>query len=159
MRASKQLMLLASIFILFCGGIFAQTTHVVTLHIDTDQLNDGNNKRAFSFSASTGTQVENIDDTKNFTITANADDEIEWAGSSSSQAAVHIDEIEIIQDEASPMREKIFRKNKTSGKLKDGKKKVKARVKDKAKGNTYKYIIRFSIGASSFEIDPKIKVP
>jgi len=87
------------------------------------------------------------------------DDEIEWVGSSSSGAAVGIDEIEIVADETTPDRDKIFRKDKTLGKINNGKKKVKAKVKDKAKGNTYKYIIRFSIGAFSFEIDPKIKVP
>ncbi len=160
MKTRKQLFILIVITLLtFSSASFAQGPHVVTLHIDTNELNNSNEDAAFSFSASTGTAVENIDDPENFTITVNVDDEIEWVGTSSSGAAVGIDEIEIVADETTPDRDKIFRKNKMSGRINDGKKKVKAKVKDRSKGNTYKYIIRFSIGASSFAIDPKIKVP
>ncbi len=159
MKTRKQLFILIVLTLLtFSSASFAQGPHVVTLNVDTNELNNNNKDAAFSFSASEGTQVENIDVPEKFTILVQANDDIEWVGSSSSGAAVHIDEIEIVEDETKPNREKIFKKNKTSGKLNNGKKKVKAKVKDKSKGNTYKYIIRFSIGAFSYEIDPDIKV-
>ncbi len=159
MKTSKQLFILIVITLLtFSSASFAQGPHVVTLNVDTNELNKGNKDAAFSFTVSEGTAFENIDDDENFTITVKANDEIEWVGTSSSRAAVSIDEIEIVADETKPNREKVFRKDKTPGKINKGKKKVKAKVKDKSKGNTYKYIIRFSIGASSFEIDPRIKV-
>ena len=159
MKTRKQLFILIVLTLLtFSSASFAQGPHVVTLKVDTNELNNNNKDAAFSFLVSAGTQVENIDDPVKFTILVQANDDIEWVGSSSSGAAVHIDEIEIVTDDANPNREKIFRKVKTSGKINNGKKKVKAKVKDKSKGNTYKYIIRFSIGASSFEIDPGIRV-
>jgi len=160
MKTRKQLFILIVLTLLtFSSASFAQGSHVVTLNVDTNELNNNNKDAAFSFSVSAGTQVENIDDPEAFTIIVSENDDIEWVGSSSSGAAVSIDEIEIVEDETKPNREKIFKKNKTSGKKDNGKKKVKAKVKDKSKGNTYKYIIRFSIGAFPFEIDPKIKVP
>ncbi len=160
MKTSKQLLILiVSTLLTFSSASFAQGHHVVTLNVDTNELNKGNKDAAFSFKVGVGTQAENIDDDENFTIIVKANDEIEWVGSSSSGASVSINEIEIVADETKPNREKIFKKNKTPGKINKGKKKVKAKVKDKSKGNTYKYIIRFSIGASSFKIDPKIKVP
>ena len=159
MKPNKELfILIVSTLLIFTGASFAQGPHVVTLNVDTNELNNNNKDAAFSFTVSAGTQVENIDDPEKFTILVKANDEIEWVGASSSRAAVSIDEIEIVADETKPDREKIFRKDKTPGKINKGKKKVKAKVKDKAKGNTYKYIIRFSIGASSFEIDPGLKV-
>jgi hypothetical protein len=159
MKTRKQLFILIVLTLLtFSSASFAQGLHVITLNVDTNELNNNNKDAAFSFSVSEGTQVENIDEPEKFTILVQANDDIEWVGSSSSQAAVSIDEIEIVEDETKPDRKKIFRKNKTLGKINNGKKKVKAKVKDKAKGNTYKYIIRFSIGASSFEIDPGLKV-
>ena len=141
MKPNKQLILMAIALLTFCGSSFAQTTHVVTLHVDTDELNNGNNKKAFSFSASQGTVVENIDNPETFTILVNEDDEIE-----------------IVDDMSKPNKEKIFKNKKTKGVHKNGKKKVKAKVKKKSKGNEYKYIIRFTIGQSDFEIDPGIKV-
>jgi len=159
MKTRKQLFILIVFTLLtFSSASFAQGPHVITLNVDTNELNNNNKDAAFSFSVSEGTQVENIDDPLKFTILVQANDDIEWVGSSSSGAAVSIDEIEIVEDETKPNREKIFKKNKTSGKINNGKKKVKAKVKDKSKGNTYKYIIRFSIGASPFEVDPGIKV-
>lgn len=159
MKATKRLLFLIAILtISFCGISFAQGPHIVTLNVDTNELNNENEDAAFSFSVSEGTKAEKLDDPKTFTIIVNENDEIIWEGASKSGALVHIDEIEIVADDDNPDREKIFKKNKTSGKEDNGKKKVKVKVKDKTKGNTYKYIIRISIGAFSFEIDPDIKV-
>lgn len=159
MKTKEQRFFLLVIVLFVCTGIsFAQATHLVTLHVDTQQLNNGNNKKAFSFSASQGTAVENGDDPEEFTIIVNENDEIEWEGLSSSGAIVHIEEIEIMDDTTKPDREKVFKNKKSKGKKKNGKKKIKEKVKPNTKNNVYKYFIRFTIGTSSFEIDPKIKV-
>jgi chromatin remodeling complex protein RSC6 len=159
MKTKEQRIFLLVIMLLVSTGIsFAQTTHVVTLHVDTQQLNNGNNKKAFSFSASRGTAVENSEDPEEFTIIVNENDEIEWEGESSSGAIVDIEEIEILDDATKPNREKVFKNKKYKGKKKNGKKKIKEKVKGNTKNNVYKYLIRFTIGTSSFEIDPKIKV-
>ena len=159
MTTKEQRIFLVLILVLVFTGIScAQTTHIVTLHVDTQQLNNGNNKKAFSFSASQGTAVENSDDTEEFTIIVNENDEIEWEGVSSSGAIVDIEEIEIMDDTTNPNREKVFKNKKNKGKKKNGKKKVKEKVKANTKNNVYKYFIRFTIGTTSFEIDPKIKV-
>ena len=113
MKPNKQLILMAIALLTFCGSSFAQTTHVVTLHVDTDELNNGNNKKAFSFSASQGTVVENIDNPETFTILVNEDDEIEWEGLSTSEAEVSINDIEIVDDMSKPNKEKIFKNKKT----------------------------------------------
>ena len=160
MKTNKLLIILMGISLLsFSGTSLALSTHLVTLNVDTNELNNNNAKAAFSFSVSEGTAVENIDDPEAFTIIVSENDDIEWEGVSSSGAKVDIDEIEIVEDANKPDKEKIFKKDKTPGTEENGKKKVKAKVKDKTRGNEYKYIIRFSIGAFSFVIDPRIKVP
>lgn len=159
MKTIKRRIILMGIALLtYCSVSLAQSIRIVTLHIDTEELNNDNVDGAFSFSASEGTVVENIDNPEAFTIVVFENDEIEWEGISTSGAIVDIDGIEIVEDTNKPNREKIFKKNKNPGKEANGKKKVKAKVKDKTKGNAYKYFIRFSIGAFSFEIDPVIKV-
>lgn len=146
--------------LLFCGVTNAQTTHTVTLHVDTDILNNGNNTRAFSFSVSEGTQVANLEDLEAFTIFVNEKDEIEWEGESISGAEVNIEEIEIEDDPQNPNRKDLFKRKKIKGSTNNGgnRKKVRAKVKEKTKNNLYKYIIRFSIEGAIYEIDPKIKV-
>ncbi|MGB5437441.1 MAG: hypothetical protein WBM98_16215 [Maribacter sp.] len=159
MKTTEQRIFLLVIMLLVCTGIsFAQATHLVTLHVDTQQLNDGNNKKAFSLSASQGTTVENSDDPEEFTIIVNENDEIEWEGVASSGAIVDIEEIEILDDPTKPNRAKVFKNKINKGKKKNGKKKIKEKVKANTKNNVYKYFIRFTIGTTSFEIDPKIKV-
>lgn len=154
----QRFFLLVIMLLVFTGTSFAQTTHFITLHVDTQHLNNGNNEKAFSFSASPGTAVENSEDPEEFTIIVNENDEIEWEGVSSSGAIVDIEEIEIMDDATNPNREKVFKNKKNKGKKKNGKKKVKEKVKANTKNNIYKYFIRFTIGTFSFEIDPKIKV-
>ncbi|MCM4166336.1 hypothetical protein KCTC52924_03267 [Arenibacter antarcticus] len=146
--------------LLFCSITYAQTTHIVTLHVDMDGLNQGNNKKAFSFSVSEGTQVADIDDPEAFTIFVNENDEIEWEGESSSGAEVNIEEIEIMADSQNPNRKDLFNNKKIKGNKGhgDNRKKIKAKIKEKTKDNVYKYIIRFSIEGDLYEIDPKIKV-
>lgn len=159
MRTTKSLLILCAIALFSINGIVSgQQSHVIVLNVNTTALNNGNTAGAFSFTASQGTTVENADNPQGFTIIVNENDDILWEGISSSGASVEINEIEMVEDVNKPDKEKIFNKNKLKGSKQNGKNKVKAKVKDKTKGNEYKYIIRFSIGRFEFEIDPIIKV-
>ncbi|MFT4830734.1 MAG: hypothetical protein ACI815_000370 [Psychroserpens sp.] len=133
----------------------AQVTHTITLNVNTTILNTGDQNGAFSFSVSAGTVSENINDKKNFTIFVNEGDTVEWEGVSSSGALVQIDEISYVNEVNSS---DIFRRPQMPGRLSNGKKKVKVKVEKEKKGKSYTYNIAFSIGTSSFNIDPKIRV-
>ena len=159
MKTKNLLFIVCAILMFSIHGIsYSQQTHVIILNVNTTELNNGNTAAAFSFTASSGTPVENTDNPEGFTIVVNENDDITWEGISSSGAAVQINEIEIVEDVNNPDKEKVFNKNKLKGNIENGKNKVKAKVKDKTKGNEYKYIIRFSLGRFEFEIDPIIKV-
>ncbi|MEB8345394.1 hypothetical protein OO010_05010 [Flavobacteriaceae bacterium KMM 6898] len=148
-------LVMAAASMLFYTTSHAQVTHTIFLNINTTLLNDGDTDGAFSFSVSAGTVSENINDKKNFTIFVNEGDTIEWEGNSSSGAEVQIDEISYVNEENSS---NIFRKPKISGRRSNGKTKVKVKVEKEKKGKSYTYNIAFSIGTSSFSIDPKIRV-
>ena len=159
MKTKNFLLIVCAILLFSVNGIvYSQQTHVIILNVNTTELNNGNTAGAFSFTASTGTPVENADNPEGFTIVVNENDDITWEGISSSGASVQINEIEIVEDPNNAGKEKIFNRNKLKGNIENGKNKVKGKVKDKTKGNEYKYIIRFSLGAFEFEIDPIIKV-
>ncbi|GGW44304.1 hypothetical protein GCM10007383_30910 [Arenibacter certesii] len=145
---------------MFSGTAYAQTTHVVTLYVDTDLLNQGNNKKAYSFSVSEGTDFSDIEDPEAFTIFVNENDEVEWEAESSSGEEVNIEEIEILDDLQNPNRKDLFKSKKLNGNRNNdhSKKKVKAKIKSNTKDNVYKYIIRFSLEGNTYEIDPKIRV-
>ena len=69
MKTRKQLFILIVLTLLtFSSASFAQALHVITLNVDTNELNNNNKDTAFSFSVSEGTQVENIDEPEKFTI-------------------------------------------------------------------------------------------
>jgi hypothetical protein len=113
---------------------------------------------AVSFSAP-GSEVENPNGTEDFTIVIDVNDQIEWEGVSTSGEIVNIDEIDVVEDNDKPEKDKIFKKTK----INNGKKKIKAKVKnnkkDTAKGKTFKYKISYSLGSGNpIEIDPVIKV-
>ena len=94
MKTTNKLLILIAILLFSVSSTFyGQSTHVITLHVDTDQLNAGNESAAFSFSVSEGTNVENIDNPETFTIFVNEEDTVIWEGTSLSGAAVHIESI------------------------------------------------------------------
>lgn len=153
MKTTNKLLILIAILLFSVSSTFyGQSTHVITLHVDTDQLNAGNESAAFSFSVSEGTNVENIDNPETFTIFVNEEDTVIWEGTSLSGATVNIESITYSKGT------QIFGKQKHNGKMKNGKKKVEAKVKKDKKNAEYKYDIEFMIGKFSFNIDPVIKV-
>ena len=153
MKTTNKLLILIAILLFSVSNTFyGQSTHVITLHVDTDQLNAGNESEAFSFSVSEGTSVENIDNPKTFTIFVNEEDTVIWEGTSLSGASVNIESITYSTGT------EIFGKKKNNGKNKNGKKKVEAKVKRGKKNAEYKYDIEFTLGSFTFNIDPVIKV-
>ncbi|WP_026809703.1 hypothetical protein [Arenibacter latericius] len=161
MRTNKYHFIICGILLVMFSSItYAQTIHIITLYVDTDLLNQGNNKKAFSFSVSEGTEVADLEDPEAFTIFVNENDVVEWEGESSSGEEVNIEEIEVIDDIQNPNRKDLFKSKKLKGNRNNGnnRKKVKAKIKSKTKDNVYKYIIRFSLEGETYEIDPKIRV-
>ncbi len=153
MKTMKKNLIIITILVFSSSQTFyAQTTHVITLHVDTNELNAGNESAAFSFSVSEGTDVENIDNPETFTIFVNEEDTVIWEGTSLSGAAVNIESITYSKGT------QIFGKQKHNGKMKNGKRKVEAKVKKDKKNAEYKYDVEFMIGKFSFKIDPKIIV-
>ena len=153
MKTPKTFLILVTILLFSLSSTFyGQTTHVITLHVDTNELNAGNESAAFSFSVSEGTNVENIENPEMFTIFVNEEDTVIWEGTSTSGAAVKIESITYSKGT------EIFGKQKHNGKIKNGKKKVEAKVKKDKKNAEYKYEIEFTIGRFPFKIDPVIKV-
>jgi len=153
MKTNNGLFIVIAILLFSLSSTFyGQTTHVITLHVDTNELNAGNQSAAFSFSVGEGTNVENIDNPETFTIFVNEADIVIWEGTSLSGATVNIESITYAEGT------EIFGKRKHYGKVKNGKKKVEAKVKKDKKNAEYKYVIEFMIGRFSFNIDPKIKV-
>lgn len=107
-------------------------------------------------SVSTSTIVLDDSSVENFTIQVNEDDEIVWQATTATGEEIDIENVEF---EVKNGRKNLSRKPKVNGeRLGQGKKKVKAKVRKKTKGNTYKYKITFSVNGSSITIDPKIKV-
>ena len=63
MKPNKQLfILIVSTLLTISSASFAQGPHVVTLNVDTNELNNDNTDEAFSFKVEVGTKAENIDD-------------------------------------------------------------------------------------------------
>lgn len=156
MKTSKALFaLLMGVALLSVNDCFSQVIHTIVLNVDTSTLNEGDTENAFSFSVTSNTEFENIDDPKNFTIFVDEDDTVVWEGTSTSGALVNIETIAHVATQDS---KNIFRKAKKDGRTENGRKKVKQKVLKQKKGQQFTYDIAFSIGASTFNIDPKIKV-
>ncbi len=155
----KKLLFFSIVLCLTCAPlvqIFSQTTHVVNLSVNTERINLNNPEAACKMSVSTSTIVLDDSSVENFTIQVNEDDEIVWQATTATGEEIDIENVEF---EVKNGRKNLSRKPKVNGeRLGQGKKKVKAKVRKKTKGNTYKYKITFSVNGSSITIDPKIKV-
>lgn len=150
MNPTKMLFSLFAFATLFWGGA-AYGQNMVILSVDSST-------GTVSFSAP-GSEVENPNGTEDFTLVIDVNDQIEWEGVSTTGEVVNIDEIDIEADSDKPDRDKIFKTTKVN----NGKKKIKAKVKnskkENAKGKTFKYTISYSFGANDpIIIDPVIKV-
>jgi len=143
-------------FCLTSGALYSQQLHTVTLHVDLNQLNQGNPSKACTFSADANTDVIGDNTPENFTIVVNELDEIEWVAIASNGEEIDIENVEVFTPTG---KEKPFKKNKLRGKrANSNKKKVKSEIKRNTKGNTYKYNVEFSVNGVPFIVDPKIKV-
>ena len=152
----RSLLFLAFAILLSGGTMYAQEAHMVTLYVDLDRLNQGNPSQACTFSADPDTEVLGDNTPENFTIVVEEQDDIEWVAVGSDGEEIDIENVEFMTPAG---KEKPFKKDKLQGNSNNsGKKKVKAKVKNNTKGNTYKYNIEFIVNGEPFIVDPKVKV-
>ena len=155
----KKLLLLSILqWVIFLpiNQVLSQTTHVINLRVDTERINLRNPGAACKMSVSSATTVIDSSTTENFTIQVNEDDEIVWQAIATTGEEIDIENVEF---EVKSGRRNLTRKAKMNGERQgQRKKKVKAKVRKRTKGNIYKYKITFSVNSSSITIDPKIKV-
>ena len=151
----RSLLFLAFATVATGSTLYAQS-HTVTLHVDLDQLNQGNPSAACTLSADPSTEVIGDDSPESFTIVVSEGDDIEWEAVGSDGEEIDIENVEFMTPAG---KEKPFRKDKLEGNRgNSGKKKVKDKVKNNTKGNTYKYNIEFIVNDEHFIVDPKVKV-
>lgn len=149
-------MLIAIAAICMSGQLRAQETIIITLNVDLDQLNRGSLSKACSFTWSDNTEVLDNSSPEAFEILVNEDDTVIWEAISKSGEEI---DIEYVDFDISGGKEKPFKDKKLLGNGNgSGKKKVKGKVQQRAKGNVYKYTIEFSTSGEVFLIDPKLKV-
>lgn len=129
---------------------FAQTTHVVTLKVDTDKISSGTVDRYANFGQPSG--VSN----KNYTVFAYRGDNIEWGAidSSGKRRKVYVEEIKY-ESGTNLFDKKNFKRERR-------KRKIKNKIKKGNKDQSEKYIIVFSFKKGgktyTYQIDPKIVI-
>lgn len=142
---------------------YGQQTHVITLSVDTNEINDENVLEVCSLQASENTTVEADDDLESFTVIVNEGDDIIWEGVSDFSED-HIVEITKVKYDSGTEVFNDFKTKDLEGKKDGKKKKVKAKVKNNTKNKEpTKYILKFTVivnGVESeeYSIDPVIKV-
>lgn len=152
--------LLGTALLLICFGtsLYSQgTNHIIILTVATEELTQEDPAAACTF------DVENEDDTeildrssaKAFTILVQPDDFVEWKGVTKSGGEI---DIEMIEFRAVGSSKNIFKGDRKKGKIINGKKKVKQKVKGNAKGKEFSYAIQFIVDGDTYEFDPKIVV-
>ncbi|MCJ7468208.1 MAG: hypothetical protein MUO53_16130 [Maribacter sp.] len=144
-----------SIFLFFVallfGGVYGQTTHYVTLHVNTEELQNNQNAAAVSyFTVDEATEVLNNDSPESFTILVNVGDNIVWNGlaTAPSGEAVEIKKIKYKRGG------RIFSNEDIEGEVS-----VSALVIRDSGDEGYIYTIQFWLGDSNrvYTIDPVIK--
>ena len=156
MKTKKPLLLLYLFAaLLLTTGLKAQIVRTITLQVTSDELNADDPSKACRFMADSDTEVLDNSSPEKFTILVNEDDVLIWEGISDTGQEVTIENIVV---EEVPGQNSLFRKSKLNGRIRDGKKKVKGKVKNDIKGNEYKYTVAFAVGGDTYLIDPKIKV-
>lgn len=155
MRQTTQRYILCVItFLSFSIFSFGQQTHIVTLHVDTENLNIENvaSDTISSFMAE-NTQIEKAFPPEEFTIIVSQGSTIVWEATSSSST---IDKVEILRivREGGP---NIFSSEEIS-KNEEGK--VQGVIINKTFNEPFKYKVLFQVNGTGpiYQIDPKIKV-
>ncbi len=156
--------LFCSVILLLCFNPFAnaQGTNVVTLNVNTNDINRNNVLESCFFTwqkpdgtTSTSGSGPELED---WTITMDISEIVEWKGTSSSSEDVIIDIIQIKRSSGT----KIFNGNTLRGNNDPSGEKVRGKPSKKTdiQEGDYKYRIKFKVKGVSgtFEIDPKIKV-
>lgn len=151
MKKSSQIFI-AMVLLLLCNTNYAQT-HIIILHVNTDELTKDNVNSAeiTSFSAP-DSQVDVASPAEAFTITVEDGSTIIWEGVSTSND----DTIDIfmIKREKGP---RIFSSDEIPG---NSNGRAQAVVNRQTSGEPYKYKILFKVNGTGrmYKIDPKIKV-
>ncbi len=151
MKPNFNLKTIAFLLFIFLGTTtIAQTTHIVTLKVNTDLITQRLTNRHATFGQPRG--ISN----KNFTIYAYRGDIIEWEAvdSSGKNRPVTIEEINYVSGTDLFDQKKI--------KKKGNEKKIKKKIKKGKRDQSEKYTIVFSFvkdgETKTIEIDPKIVI-
>lgn len=137
------LFLLALIFSTF---LFGQTTHVITLYVNTSEIDRQDVNSACNFGQGEG--VSNED----FTVYVGPEDTVLWEGVST------VDNTEVnIRRIKFESGTKILYKNDIPGNGEQNEK-VIGKVKSNIPGESMKYSIHFKVGNKMYKIDPKLQV-
>ncbi len=152
--------LVVSLFFV-CTTSFAQQTHYITLHVNTDQITSQNESEVSSFtSESPDTQLASDGNLEDFTTTVNAGDTVIWKGVSSNNPDYDIVNISSINWHGG---DNVFDENVIKGNG-DSPEEVAAAVKTGTNGQIEKYTIKFTVinngnkKGGTYHIDPKIAV-
>lgn len=163
MKTANRLFLAIIVVLLFnFESIYAQQTHYVTIHVDTNQITNQNELDVCYFtSESPGMEVitseGNIED---FNILVNAGDTIVWRGVSSSNNETDVVNVSSINYHGG---DNVFDSNILNGNNQTPEEVVGV-VKMGTNGQTEKYAIKFTVfnngnkRGGTFQIDPKITV-
>lgn len=145
MKTLTKLCVLVALSVSSSTLVWSQTTHTITLHVNTAEISDSNLSKTCNFGQPA--DVSNED----FNIDVQVGDEIIWEikAIDSDQEMVSIENIKYEKGR------NLFNKSKIN--RKDGF--VKGRILVGAKGQFQKYSIKFKVkGRGTFVIDPKITI-
>lgn len=153
MKKSSQIFTaIVLLLLLVCHTNYAQT-HVITLHVNTDELTKDNvNSEEITYFTAPETQVDVASPAEAFTITVEDGSTIIWEGvSDSGEDSI---DISMIKREKGP---RIFSSDEIPG---NSNGRAQAIVKKQASSEPYKYKILFKVNGTGrmYKIDPKIKV-
>jgi hypothetical protein len=163
MKTSNRLFQVLVIALFFSISItFAQQTHYVTIHVDTDQITSQNELEVCYFTSESPdldviTSEGNIEE---FNISVNAGDTIIWKGVSSSNPETDVVNVTSINYHGG---DNVFDSNVLNGNN-ETPEEVVGVVKTGTNGQVEKYTIKFTVlnngnrRGGTFQIDPKITV-
>jgi len=162
MKTLNRLFTLPIIILLFLISFssFAQETHYVTLHVNTDVITSQNELEVCSFTSESAEGEITEGDIENFTISVSAGDYIVWNGVSSSNPDDSIVNITSINYHGG---DNVFDKNVLTGNG-ETPEEVVGMVLEGTNGKTEKYAVKFTVinngqrRGGTFSIDPKIRV-
>jgi hypothetical protein len=161
MKTINPLFVLLFISLFFISSLsFAQQTHYVTLHVNTNVITSQNELEVCSFTSESAEGDISEGDIENFTISVSAGDSIIWNGVSSYDSDNDIVNITSINYHGG---DNVFDTNVLQGNG-ETPETVVGIVQPGTNGLTEKYTIKFKVmnnGTSrggTFQIDPKIRV-